>query len=113
MIELCLAVGLPEPQFEQRSGSFVLTLWRDWLTDQVLNELDLNDRQRRALAYLKMNGKISNTEYQRVAHAIKKTATRDLNDLKLKGVLEQIGSRGAGVHYILAKKRDKMGTMGT
>jgi predicted HTH transcriptional regulator len=113
MIELCLEVGLPEPQFEQRSGSFVLTLWRDWLTDQVLAELDLNDRQRRALVYLKTSGKISNTEYQRVANAIKKTATRDLNDLKQKGVLEQIGSRGAGVHYILAKKRDKMGTMGT
>jgi len=113
MIELCLEAGLPEPQFEQRSGSFILTLWRDWLTDQVLTELDLNERQRRALVYLKTNGKISNTEYQRVANAIKKTATRDLNDLKQKGVLEQIGSRGAGVHYILAKKRDIMGTMGT
>lgn len=66
MIELCLEAGLPEPQFEQRSGSFALTLWRDWLTDQVLAELDLNDRQRRALLYLKTNGKISNTEYQRV-----------------------------------------------
>lgn len=113
MIELCLEAGLPEPQFEQRSGSFILTLWRNWLTDQVLTELELNDRQRRAVVYLKTNGKISNTEYQRVANAIKKTATRDLNDLKQKGVLEQIGSRGAGVHYILAKKRDIMGTMGT
>ena len=32
MIELCREAGLPEPQFEQRSGFFVVTLWRDWLT---------------------------------------------------------------------------------
>ena len=36
MIELCRDAGLPEPQFEQRSGSFVITLWRDWLTMEVL-----------------------------------------------------------------------------
>ena len=36
MIELCRSAGLPEPQFEQSSGSFVITLWRDWLTSEVL-----------------------------------------------------------------------------
>jgi len=113
MIELCLEAGLPEPQFEQRSGFFVITLWRDWLTDEVIAELNLNDRQKLAINHIKTRGRISNTEYQQVAHAIKKTATRDLNDLKDKGLITQIGSRGAGVHYVLAKKRDKMGTMGT
>jgi ATP-dependent DNA helicase RecG len=113
MIRESLAHSLPEPDFMQRGGEFTITLWRDWLTDQVLVELALNDRQRRALIYLKTHGKISNAEYQKVANAIKKTATRDLNDLKQKGVLEQMGSRGPGVHYILAKKRDKMGTIGT
>jgi ATP-dependent DNA helicase RecG len=74
------------------------------LTDEVLTQLDINDRQRLALAYLKTHGKISNTEYQQVASAIKKTASRDLNDLKEKGLVEQKGSRGPGVHYILVKK---------
>ena len=55
----------------------------------------------------------SHTEYQRVAGAIKKTATRDLNDLKEKGIIEKIGIRGPGVHYVVAKKRDKKGTVGT
>jgi len=113
MIRESLAHNLPEPDFAQRGGEFTITLWRDWLTDQVMTELGLNDRQHRALVYLKAHGKISNAEYQQVANAIKKTATRDLNDLKQKGVLEQMGSRGPGVHYVLAKKRDKMGTMGT
>jgi hypothetical protein len=54
-----------------------------------------------------------NAGYQKVANAIKKTATRDLNDLKEKGLIEQVGHRGPGVHYVLLKKRDKMGTIGT
>ena len=113
MIEQCSAAGLPEPDFEQRQGFFVNTLWRDWLTEEVLAGYNLNDRQRKAVVYLKTHGKISNAEYQHVANSIKKTATRDLNGLKKKGIIEQVGSRGPGVHYVISKKRDKMGTNGT
>lgn len=113
MIRESLAHKLPEPDFAQRGGEFTIALWRDWLTAEVMIQLDLNERQRLALAYLKMHGKITNADYQQVAGAIKKTATRDLNDLKNKGVLEQRGSRGPGVHYVLASKRDIKGTLGT
>jgi len=113
MIERCIKAGLPSPDFEERAGQFVTTLWRDWLTEEVLAGYNLNDRQKKAVVYLKTYGKISNTEYQQVANSIKKTATRDLNDLKKKGIINQVGSRGPGVHYVIAKKRDKMGTMGT
>lgn len=113
MIEKCRAANLPEPDFEQRQGSFVCTLWRDWLTEDVLAIFNLNNRQKKAVAYLKAHGKISNADYQRVANSIKKTATRDLNDLKEKGIVEKVGTRGPGVHYIISKKRDKMGTIGT
>ncbi len=113
MIELCRDARLPEPDYELRAGCFVTTLWRDWLTDEVLAGLHLNERQRQALAYLKTHGKISNTEYQQLANAIKKTATRDLSDLKGKGIVEQRGSRGPGVHYVLAKRGDIKRTLGT
>jgi len=59
---------------------------------------------------------ISNPEYQKAAKTIKmikKTATRDPNELVEKGVLERRGTRGPGVHYVLATNRDNMGTMGT
>ena len=113
IIRESLAHALPEPDFAQRGGEFTIALWRDWLTEEVLAGYNLNERQKQALSYLKTHGRISNTEYQRVANSIKKTATRDLNDLKEKGIVEQIGDRGPGVHYVLAKKGDKMGTMGT
>lgn len=64
MIELCREAGLPEPQFEQRSGFFVVTLWRDWLTAEVMEKLNLNDRQKRAVAIIKAQGKITNREYR-------------------------------------------------
>ena len=113
MIARCREASLPEPDFRQDGGQWVITLWRDWLTEDVIATLGLNDRQKQAIRYLKIHGKISNTEYQQVANSIKKTATRDLSDLKEKGIIEQIGNRGPGVHYVIAKKRDKKGTMGT
>jgi ATP-dependent DNA helicase RecG len=91
----------------------VLTLWRDWLTARALDGLSLNARQRLAVTHLKAHGRISNPEYQELTAAIKKTATRDLQDLKEKGVVEQVGTRGPGVHYVLTKRRDKKGTKGT
>jgi len=36
MIADCRNAGLPEPDFEQRGPYFVVTVWRDWLTDEGL-----------------------------------------------------------------------------
>jgi ATP-dependent DNA helicase RecG len=91
----------------------VVTLWRDWLTAEAIAKLGLNDRQMQGIHFLKIHGKISNSEYQQVANCIKKTATRDLNNMKGKGIIEQIGNRGPSVHYVIAKKRDKKGTKET
>lgn len=113
MIELCREAGLPEPAFEQRSGFFVVTLCRDWLTSDVLAEMSLNERQKQAVDYLKKHGKISNPDYQQLNETTKKTATRDLADMKNRKIVDQVGSRGPGVHYVLRRKGAKMGTMGT
>ncbi len=113
MIERCNQAGLPAPDFEERAGQFVTTLWRDWLTDNIIERLELNDRQKQAIAYLKRHRRISNPEYQQLTKATKKTATRDLTDLKKRKIVDQVGTRGPGVHYILRRKGDIMGTMGT
>lgn len=104
MIELCQELGLPEPTFEQRSGFFVLTLWRDWLTDEVMAGFVLNDRQRLAISFLKSNQRITNADYQSVAGCPARTATRDLNELVKKGILDLEG-RGRGARYHLARKQ--------
>ena len=113
MIRESLAHSLPEPDFEQRGGEFVTTLWRDWLTEKILNELNLNDRQRQAVALVKAAGRINNADYQKLTRAIKKTASRDLEDLKRKCVFKKIGKTGRGTYYVLASKGVKKGTKGT
>ncbi len=104
MIELCREAGLPEPQFQQRSGSFVITLWRDWLTAEVIAKLGLNDRQMQAITYLKTNGVITNADLQKLVGCPQRTATRDLNELNQKGIIELEG-KGRGAHYRLLRKR--------
>ena len=103
MIELCVEAGLPEPTFELRQGSFVLTLWRDWLTEEALAALNLNVRQLQAVALVKQNGRITNSEYQKLSAVAKRTAHRDLVDLVAMGVLERLGTTGKGTAYQIRK----------
>ena len=42
---------------------------------------ELNERQKRAIGYLRRNEKITNKEYQEINKTTKKTATRDLQEL--------------------------------
>ncbi len=109
MVARCREADLPEPDFEERAGQFVVTLWRHWLTPDVLDALGVNERQRRALLAAKSKGTLTNAEYQKTAGVPRKTATRDLSDLVAKGVLRQVGA-GRGTHYVLRRKRDKNGT---
>ena len=106
-IACCRDAGLPEPDFEQRASQWVVTLWRDWLTAKVIAALSINDRQQKAIAKVKITGRISNSEYQELTGAIKKTATRDLDDLVSKGVLVKIGRTGRGTYYVLPRKGTK------
>ena len=103
MIRECAAHGLPEPQFQQRAGEFVATIWRDWLTDKVVDQLGLNERQRLIIPFLKSKRLVNNSLYQAIGKATRKTASRDLEDLVHKGVLVPKGSR-RGAHYILSQK---------
>jgi len=112
MIELCREAGLPEPSYELRQGSFVLTLWRDWLTAEVLAELALNERQLKALQILRQQRHMTNSEYQDITGATRPTAKRDLEALVQKGVLAPRGS-GRGAHYELVNKRLNNGSNGS
>lgn len=106
MINLCVQAGLTAPDFRQEGGKFVQTLWRDWLTEAVMDKLGLNERQRMAMAFVKLNGRITNREYQQAAGAIARTAARDLEDLDVKGILQRIGTTGRSAHYVLQGKHD-------
>ncbi len=107
MIRLCREAGLPEPTFEERDGFFVVSLLRDWLTPDRLAHLNLNERQMSAVALLKKGLRLTNTLYQRELGVSKRTATRDLEDLMSKGLIERIGSTGKGVEYQILRGATK------
>jgi len=104
MIARCREAGLPEPDFEQRGGQWVVTIWRDWLTDDVLAGFHLNERQLQTVSYVKKTGRISNSEYQKLTGAARKTAARDLDDLVEKDILVRLGEK-RGSHYVLAGRK--------
>ncbi|MEI8188137.1 MAG: ATP-binding protein [candidate division NC10 bacterium] len=104
MIRESLAHALPEPDFAQRGGEFTITIWRDWLTDAVMDELGVNERQRKAIAFVKTNGRITNKEYQGALAVSKPTASRDLELLRRIKVFTKVGSTGKGTYYVLSRK---------
>jgi ATP-dependent DNA helicase RecG len=100
MIADCRKAGLPEPDFEQRGPHFVVTLWRDWLTDEVMTRLGLSDRQMKAVKFIKTHGHITNAEYQKLTDVSRQTATRDLDELVRKAVASRHGAK-RGSYYVL------------
>jgi len=106
MIADCREAGLPEPDFEQHGPHFVVTLWRDWLTQAVMTRLALSERQQQAIHHVKTTGKITNQELRGLTGVVIRTASRDLKDLVRKGVLLKIGKTGRSTHYVLACKLD-------
>jgi predicted HTH transcriptional regulator len=105
MIRECLAHALPEPDFIQRGGEFTITVWRDWLTDEVMKKLDLNNRQVQAVAHAKTTGRISTGEYRGITKVSESTALRELRQLTKLGVFEKVGGSGRAAHYIVAKTK--------
>ena len=55
---------------------------------------------------MKISRRITNAEYRKLTGAIAKTASRDLEDLVAKGVLEVSVKRGRGAAYNLVPKKD-------
>lgn len=99
IIDSCLENGLPEPLFEIKSGSLVVTIRKYKFTE--FRKGELNERQQKAIDYLKEHGKITNKEYLQINPGIKRhTALKDLKILMDKGIVSSKG-KGGYVHYVL------------
>ena len=104
MITLCKEQNLPEPEFLERKGGlgeFAVVFHKDIFNEEELRKRGLNERQIKAVRYVKEKGKITNKEYQEISKISERTATRDLFDLVIKNIFVQVGSTGKGTNYIL------------
>ena len=69
----------------------MVTLFKDNLTEEQLVKLGLNNRQVKAVIYVKEKGRITNSEYQKLNETSERTASRDLEELYKLNILDRVG----------------------
>ncbi len=106
IIDACKQAQLPEPDIREMHGGFSVILYKDIFTEEQLLKMDLNDRQIKAVLFVKENGKITNKAYQELVNTSERTATRDLTQLVSLELFKQIGTTGKGTNYILRRHND-------
>ncbi len=96
MIAAMRQANLEPPRFQDKRSSFWVVFRNHTLMNpeaiEWLNQFaghPLNDRQRVALAYLRLNGQITNGEFQRLNHVDSVTANRELRGLVQTGLATQ------------------------
>lgn len=100
IIRWCVKWGLPEPDFEFTGTSLIVTLRKSKLTEEYLKKLDLNERQKKAIQFLRTHSWISNKEYRDLNTIGKVIAVRELRQMVDKGILKTVG-KGRAVRYEL------------
>jgi ATP-dependent DNA helicase RecG len=100
MIEQLRRSGMSPPRFDVNLTRFRLvlpnhTLYDEetlrWLEDIARGE-PLAQAQRQALAFVRHNGSLTNGDYCRVTGSDSRVATRELNELMDRGLLERMGT---------------------
>jgi ATP-dependent DNA helicase RecG len=99
ILEACDEFDLPEPEMTEFQGGFKVTLYKDHYSEEQLKKLGLNERQIKAVKFVKNHAQITNAEYQEEFDVARRTATRDLKELVEKGVLKSSDKKGAGAYY--------------
>ncbi|MHC1568618.1 MAG: ATP-binding protein [Candidatus Syntropharchaeia archaeon] len=105
MITQCRKHGLPDPEFSEEFDGFSVRFRKDIYSEESLRKMGLNERQIKAVLYIKKKGKITNREYQEINGVSKSTATRELTDLVNKGIFERVGSGKRDVYYKLMSQK--------
>jgi ATP-dependent DNA helicase RecG len=102
IMDSCKMVGLPTPIIEEDCGGIIVWLFKDRFSKEELQKTGLNERQIKAVLYVKEKGKITNKEFQEINSVAKPTATRDLSELTDTYKIFKNSGVGAGSIYELA-----------
>ena len=97
----CEKADLPIPTYKYEASDFWVEFRKDIYNEEYFKTLKLNDREIKAVLYVKENGKITNSVYQEINDCSRNTASNDLSELVGKELLKPSGQKGAGAFYIL------------
>lgn len=101
MVRLCREAEVPIPLIKERQKGIQITFSKDIYTPEHLQKLGLNERQVKAVTYVKEKGRITNKEYQDSFSVKKRQATDDLKELEDKSIFSRKGKTGRGTYYVL------------
>lgn len=102
IIEQCKEFNLPNPIFQNNGKDFWVIFQKDIFNRESLQKLRLNERQIKAVLFVKDKGEISNKDYQEICKVSKGTATKELRELiENFNILERKGNVGAGTIYVI------------
>lgn len=97
----CNRLGFPDPEFEETQGGFQVVFRKEIYNEVYLTEIGLNERQIKAIIYIKEKGKITNKEYRSLTNLSDEGARLDLKDLVSRGLVKPKG-KGRSSHYVLS-----------
>lgn len=100
IIQWCKEWGLPEAEFEYTGTSLIVTFRKSKFTEEYISSLNLNERQRKAIEYLKINKSITNRDYRAINKIGKVVAAKELNEMVSKNILRIVG-KGRSLRYEL------------
>ena len=96
----CKKHGLVEPKIENHSSGFSITIFNDIYNEEYLSDLDINERQKEAIKYIKENKNITSSQYQEKLDVSKATAKRDISELLELSIIKSEGI-GRATKYII------------
>jgi ATP-dependent DNA helicase RecG len=67
-----------------------------------LEKFGLNERQIKSVKHIEKYGRITRAEYEKLSRVSARTASREIEELCKKGVIEKKG-KGPSVYYLLAR----------
>jgi len=102
MIRRCEEWDVPDPEFRDTGTSIVVTFRKSEFTEEFLDSLHLNEKQKKAVGFVKTEKKITRSEYEQMSGISERTANRELSDLVKLSIFDKIG-RGPNVYYELTK----------
>lgn len=105
MVEWMKEAGLPEPEYKEEMGGFSVYFYKDIYTEEYLIKMGLNERQIKAVMYVKEKGKITNKEYKETNKVSRQTAARELYHLTQSNILLRHGKTGRDTYYTLSSRK--------
>ena len=97
---------LSDPVFQNLSGGFEVILtgpgksFEEAIEREKLHILDINERQKKAIEYIKKHGFITSKVYQKINDLGKVYSIKELNDMIAKKIIKKVG-KGKQVNYEL------------